>query len=244
MKQRLTGAIAVLAVLAMSAPGLAVVTYTPIPEFGDGPTVGLIDPNSPGVLNDVYLSSGFGAAQSETFVFTFGLHLTQQMMSSGYQFSFFYDNSSIEVLHADNVHPAHMVDAWASLGTTGTSGIWPNPSSGIQGLFMLTLGAAGTGGAPFTNPASEIIPFLQVTLHVKSAVESQLNYFGVTFDGVHEPWSQGFQLTSSGVVVVGPSEFSYGSGLIHEVPEPSSLALIAGGFALMGGVFARRRRGA
>ncbi len=217
----------------MASPVMAGIVYTPQSLGGDS-TIGLIDPDNPGTLNTVYVTSGSGgAAQSQSFVFTFGMHLTQQQVISGQHFSFWYDNSSIEVLHANNVHPLFPWSNFASLGQTITdpAGIWPNPSSGIVIVDSLLLNAS----TPFFNqPASSIVPFFQVTLHVKSAQQSQMNSFAVG----------AMTVTSDGVPKVTNDQFAYHGGRIHEVPEPSSAILLGAGVLAIGGGISRRRRAA
>jgi hypothetical protein len=79
---------------------------------------------------------------------------------------------------------------------------------------------------------SAIVPFLAVTLHVKSDQMSQLNAFGITaLTLVSHDYS----------LILSPSDFGYYGGVAHEVPEPASLTLILGLVAGAGGRLVRRR---
>ena len=94
------------AIMVAARPVKAGVIYTPIaPPPGAEFAVGLVDPGNPGTLNTVYVTSGNGAFTSDTFVFTFALHNLgplggPPLAAFGLHFSFFYNNNSIEVLHA------------------------------------------------------------------------------------------------------------------------------------------------
>ena len=117
MKRHLMLLVAAMVLVVAASPAMAAIVYTPQPLTGQA-TVGLIDPNNLGTLNTVYVTSGSGAGPSDTFVFTFGIHFTFSPLATGYNFKFAYDNNSIEVLHANNVHPTFSLNNFVSLGTT------------------------------------------------------------------------------------------------------------------------------
>jgi len=229
------GVLAVVALLA--APAMAEFQYTPQP-FGDL-TIGIINPANPGTLNTLYVTSGSGLMQSDTFQVTFGIHVQNAPIHAyGYQvssfylhFNFLYDNSSLEVLHAHHLPP------W-QFSNYASDTNWPNPSAGITGFSTLqNYSTTGSGYyySPVQLPQSVVMPFFQATLHVKSAVQSQVNWFGITNMTVPSKWC----IASSPIFDLTPAMFTYYNGNVHEAPEPATA--IMGGFALLLGGLLRRR---
>jgi hypothetical protein len=218
--------LALVVVLMGASPVLANLVYTP--KTGGPNSIGLLDPANPGTLNTVYVTSGSGAMQSNVFVFDFGLHIDRFFDAEFLHFSFLYDNSSIEVWHAQPLGP------W-STSTYGTQPAdwWPNPSSGIVVVPSLHNGFLQSTSFQPMDP-SAVYPFFRVTLHVKSAHLSQLNDFRVT----HMTAKHHFISTST----IGPAMWTYWGGRIHEVPEPTTAMLAGAGVAVVGGRVVRRRR--
>jgi hypothetical protein len=237
-----------------AAPALADVVYTPLDVSGDTNVVGIYRPGYSG-LYDAYVTSGQGVQTSDLIQFTFGFHIGYGAFNAysfydvwGIQFAFAYDNTSLEVVGARSVGPI-------SAGATGQSGgigrdnysdltplNWPNPSSGITSLPSLFQGWYGLGyrhviGATPTDYwrvfTTSIVPFFQVTLHVKHAEPSAVNSFWVT--------SMFVASTITGYTIT-PGQWIYGHGAVHEIPEPSSLLLVGGGVAFGGARVVRRRR--
>lgn len=233
--KRYTLSFALVGLLVGVSPALAGVVYTPVPI---GPTsgnsIGLIDPNNPGTLNTVYVTSGSGALLSDTFVFTFGLHLDRFFDAEWLHFGFLYDNSSIEVLHAQPVGQDSLGQPWRG-DNYGSATDWPDLSSGLIIVSSLSQNM-GTQSSFFVMDPSVVYPFFQVTLHVKSAHLSQLNVFGVnTMTAKHH-----FITTD----IIGPGMWTYWGGVIHEVPEPTTALLLGAAVAVAGGRVVRRRRAA
>jgi hypothetical protein len=205
----------------MVGGALGDITYTPIDPATYGFGVGLYDPANPGHLNDVYVDPAYF---SDEFTFTFAIHCNAIYYNAqALHFAFGYDNSSIEVLHA-NPLGGWTWDNYASAQ-------WPNPSDGWVEVTSLMQGfTVSTDFEPYDTSA--IVPFMQVHLHIKSDQWSQFNSFGVVAMTLV---SHTYALTLT------PGDFIYGWGVIHEVPEPSSMLLLGGlGAALAGGVVRRR----
>jgi hypothetical protein len=225
--------------LMFASPALADIVYTPIDpgEYAIGFGIGIYDPANPAVLNSVYVTSGSGAPQSATFQFSFAIHNNVSQIpifADRLHFSFVYDNSSLEVLGAQPVGP------WQSNNYAGQP--WPNSSHGIIAVNSLSQ-AMTEPGAKVTFVNSTVVPFLHVTLHVKSAQFSQINEFGITLPGYGPNEGYGLTFFNSGVTVVPPGSWVYFGGAIHEIPEPATLTLLGAAFCgLAGRVVARRRR--
>ena len=154
----------------LAAPALGEIVYTPqTPDYAFG--VGLYNPQDPGSLNTVYVTSDSGAAVSDQFVFTFAILCNYIYYNAeSLHFSFLYDNSSLEVVHA------RPMGGWTDNNYEGTS--WPDPGTGITGYITLWQGfTQSTSYEPYDTAA--VVPFFQVTLHVKDAVESHVNRFGI-----------------------------------------------------------------
>jgi hypothetical protein len=159
--------------------------------------------------------------------FTFAIHCRAATYEADeMRFAFYYDNDSLEVVGA------RPMGAWTANNYDNLS--WPNISSGritVDGLtnYMTQHSQHVSFGT------SCVVPFFQVTLHVKSAQESQLNAFGVAagtlFSHYHDRQVYYW-------------DFDYFGGAVHEVPEPASMLLVFGGLALAGGRTLRSRRNA
>lgn len=238
------GAFAVLAGLVVATPAAADIIYTPLPLSGDN-VIGVYRPGYPG-LYSAYVTSGQGLATSDTIRMTFGFHLgftpppfTAQV--GAMHFSFWYDNSSLEVLGARSVGPI-------SASAQGTGGHlardnysqltpleWPNPSSGIVSRESLFQGWTAEGAYTDNVPIdlSSIVPFFQVTLHVKGAVASHVNSFWVADMTMY---------TLSSPLTLTPSQWLYGRAAVHEIPEPTSAMLVLSLAAIVGGRVVRRAR--
>lgn len=216
---------------AAATPAMAVVTYTPQDPSGFGFGIGVYNPNDPSSLNTVYVDSGSGLGTSATFVVTMAAQMNQIFYNTeSLHFSFLYDNSMIEVLHARPVAPAGGPQ-WATNNYSSIT--WPNPSSGIVGYTTLTQ-SMGTGTAYMPMNTGVVVPFFQATLHIKDVPTA--SYVAPFWIGAMTLVSHTFALTLT------PYDFAYFGGEIHGVPEPSMAMLLAGGGAVCAGGWARRRR--
>ena len=240
MARKLVVMLAAGALLAM--PAMAEFQYTPIDMVGAN-TIGIYHD---GVLNDLYITSDSGLPQSATFVVTFGIHLDNAPIfaygayphrSHYLHFNFLYDSSSLEVVHANHLAP------WMNSNYGSQAGIWPvaTASPWTTGLTTLQQYNITTPTGQYYDPVdmfqSSIFPFFQATLHVNSAVASQLNWFGITVMTI----PNSYYGVSPGDLDLTPGMFQYGEGWVHEVPEPSSMVGLIG-LALVAGGLVRRWR--
>jgi hypothetical protein len=210
------------AVLLLTSPALADINYTPLAETYDF-GVGLYNPADPGTLNDVYVDPAY---LSDTFVFTWAIHCADIYYNAErIHFTFGYDNSSIEVVHMSPLGGWEWSSYENILWPTSVPGGWIEVDSLSQGFDVTT------NYEPYDTTA--IVPFMQVTLHVKSDTPSQVNMFGVVAMSL---------ISHSYALTLTPASFVYGMGAIHEMPEPSSLMLLGGALAAMAGGFIRRGR--
>jgi len=228
----------VVVVGALLSPAVADVTYTPM--TGGGNQIGIVQN---GELNSVYVDPG---AMSDTFTFTFGIHVSSDYNVPKLDFSFIYDNSSIEVLHMETVSEFF---PWAAEYHSKTAGWWPNTSVGIQAVAGLTQ----TQTLYTVYNSTDINPFMRVQLHVKSATSSQENEFGLVLNATTGSGAllnpgygagDGYGLTLFSTLSsynITRGQWDYAGGIIHEIPEPSSLLLLGGvATGLLG--YVRRRR--
>jgi hypothetical protein len=239
---RTIGLLATVVVLTAATSAVADIIYTPV--LGDN-VIGVYRPGYSGLWS-AYVTSGQGVGTSDTVQMTFGFHLGFQPPPFSPQvtwmhFSFWYDSSSLEVLGARSVGPI----ATGALGnashlgrdtySTLTASDWPNPNSGIASLSSLAQGWKGEGGFTDSVPISlsAVVPFFQVTLHVKAAVASHVNSFAVATMTMY---------TLSSPLTITPGQWNYGHGAVHEIPEPTSAMLVLGLGAVVGGRVIRRKR--
>ena len=161
------------------SPAVAEITYTPVAL--DGFEIGIYNPVD-STINSVTVDPAY---LSENFVFTFAIHVTPSYWPERLHFSFCYDNSSIEVVHAESI--GFPFDNYSSMTE------WPNTSHGIQAVASLSQYYT-TGSATYWY--SSVYPFFKVTLHVKSDTESQMNPFGITLPGYGPAEGYGLTLNS------------------------------------------------
>lgn len=241
--KRLTVILVAGLVAAAATPAMAVVTYTPQPSSGFNFGIGVYNPNDPTSLNTVYVDSGSGLGQSATFVVTMAAQMNAIFYNTeSLHFSFLYDNSMIEVLHARPVAPVGGPQ-WATNNYSSIT--WPNPSSGITGYINLTQ-SMGTGTTYMPMNTGAVVPFFQATLHIKDVpTASHVAPFGITIPPYTPGGGYGVGMTlvsHTYALTLTPLDFSYFGGEIHGVPEPSMAMLLVGGGAACAGGWARRRR--
>lgn len=213
---------AVLVMAIASSAMAAVIEYTPFDVAGgEKGSVGIVDPANPDALNSVYVDD---AILSDTFVFTFALHVDSTYWAERLDFVFMYDNSSIEILHAEPI------GAWSNYYSDyPEDGEWPNPTNGVIQVDMQNEMSPTAGSTTYWY--SSINPFMKVTFHIKSDTFSQENPFGITEMTLRSDYS-----------TIWSWDFDYLGGIVHEVPEPTSLMFLGFGLAAIGGRVIRRRR--
>jgi hypothetical protein len=225
------GALCVAVVMAAAPSATADIVYTPISPNTYGFGIGLYDPANPFSLNSVYVTSGNFPGTSDSFVFTFAAHMVSIFYNvESLHFNFVYDNRLIEVVGARPVHPPG-TPPWVFNNYDDFQ--WPNPSGGIVSVSTLfqSMGA-GTTFMPMNT--TSIVPFFQVTLHLKQAPPSQVAFFGITRMTLV---SHTFALTLT------PASFNYFNGAIHAgIPAPATLWLFAAAMSGLGGGVVRGRR--
>jgi hypothetical protein len=225
-------------VLCVAPLAMAEVLYTPQDPANFDFGVGVYNPNDPGSLNTVYVTSGSGLRPSDTFQVTMALQMNAIFYNTeALHFSFIYDNSAIEVLHANPV------GGWLNNNYNSLS--WPNPSSGITGYVSLAQ-SMGTGTSFISMPTGAVVPFFHATLHIKPGAQlSQVAQFGITIPP-YTPgagFSVGMTLVShTFALTLPPTAFNYFGGAIHTIPEPTSMSLLGAGVAVLGGGLLRHRR--
>jgi hypothetical protein len=230
-KLKLALCVALLGMVVASASADPV--YTPVPAGGasDHYTIGLYNPDDPGTLNTVYIE---GEA-SDSFVLTFAIHCDTFWYMDRLHFSFMYDNAGIDIVDA------RPLGGWQANNYDNRD--WPASSLPVA---VASLQQSMTVSSSFVtySSASDIMPFLQLTLHINSSNFSELYPFGIYVpEFVSGLTGYGMTLESGAYSInVMPHEWRYFGGVVHEVPEPSSLFLLGAAAAGLVGGYVRRRR--
>jgi len=208
------------------------ILYTPVPAGGpsDHYTIGLYNLADPGTLNTVYIEG----ENSDSFVLTFAIHCDTWFYVDRLHFSFMYDNAGIDIVHA------RPVGAWQTSNYASTA--WPASANPVAIASLAQSMTVSTSAIYFGT--SEVVPFLQLTLHINSSNFSELYPFGIYIpEFVSGITGYGMTLESHDYSInVLPNEWRYFGGVVHEVPEPSSLFLLGAAAAGLVGGYVRRRR--
>lgn len=251
----------IMVLLAVAAsPALAEIIYEPMNLPTDRNTIGVIDPNNPGTLNMVYIDP---AAVSDNFTVTFGMHLGDGD-GKGYSqyglwlqhFCFIYDNSGLEVLHAQPTGPWTGMGAytggltatnnygsnttmWDSVNNATTGEGAPAGTTGIyslaHGWFTLTTQGQTITPTNFTvQNISSVVPFFQVQMHMHNTIPDQFHMFAINAMFVSSVYTGIYSMTTA--------DFDFYGGVAYTVPEPTSLVMLCGSLAMIGGFVVRRRR--
>lgn len=229
MRKRLVLALLTAGVLAVGSTANAGIVYTPVPpDYNFG--IGVFDPSNPGVLNTAYITSN-SIGPSDTFVLTFAAHMKQiPYFTQSLHFNLQYDNSVVQVLHAQPK------GNWTSNNYASSIVPWPNPSSGITtnaSLFQ----SVGTGSTFIPMSISQIVPFFQVTGHIKPGPASDRGFMNIVAMTLVSHLSP---------LLLTPGQFDYFGADIHRggkvIPEPATGLLLVAGLAVCGGRLLGRRR--